>query len=163
MRSALSVLVVLCLAGPACGRPPAAPIGGLPAPAASVPTTTPTTTPAPRPPADAVLSGDGQAVAVLAPDAPRQTVQLSALVACTRMMCPPDRPCCNRCSALHWAKGGLRAAAAAGAPALPTPTPDGCGAVNDVLDAVGVEHDGTLWVESWTLRPLPASAPAAAP
>ena len=168
----LASALVLLLGLLACGRSPAPPLGGMVGdaiPGEPAPVTAPSSAAEPAgavaplstapPPGSPVPGPTPEAPAVLDPALPRQTVTLSALVACTRMMCPPDRPCCNRCSALKWSKGGLHAEAAAGAPALPTPTPDGCGAVPDDLVAVGVEQGGTLWVESWTLQPRAPAAP----
>jgi hypothetical protein len=159
-------LALLLLGLLACGRSPAPLEGGMVAdPSPGAPPAAPVAAPAPEalpdapPPGSPVPGPESATPPALDPALPRQTVTLSALVACTRMMCPPDRPCCNRCSALKWSKGGLHAEAAAGAPPLPTPAPDGCGAVPDDLVAVGVEQGGTLWVESWTLQPKPATAP----
>lgn len=159
-------LALLLLGLLACGRSPAPLEGGLvgdtiPGEPLAPPQVAPAPAPLPSspPPGSPVPGPDAVAPPTLDSALPRQTVTLSALVACTRMMCPPDRPCCNRCSALKWSKGSLHAEAAAGAPPLPTPTPDGCGSVPDDLVAVGVEQGGTLWVESWTLQPRPVAAP----
>lgn len=146
----------------ACGRPPDAPVGGLVGDSLGegAPARSPALPPVPQPAPTADAPPDAPPPPpALDPAAPRQTVTMSALVACTRMMCPPDRPCCNQCSAMFWAKGRMRAAAAAGAAALPTLSPDGCGQVTDDLVVTGVELDGTLWAESWALQPRPPAAP----
>ncbi len=168
LRRPLAPAGLLLLGLLACGRSPAPLDGGLvgdaipgeplPAPAPA-PAPSAEGLPAAPPPGSTVPGPDAAAPPTLDPALPRQTVTLSALVACTRMMCPPDRPCCNRCTALQWSKGSLHAEAAAGAQPLPQPTPDGCGAVPDDLVAVGVEQGGTLWVESWTLQPRAATTP----